>query len=223
MLEGGRGNSRDQWLADRDVIRVAEAVVVGAHPMLVAWADEATTNDMRAALGSTFARVTDPSVLESARRIANHGAKIAARPSADWRNLRGAVLELIAAKLVERRGEVPLIEQKVRLNHLDPPGVSEYLDVAVDQDPFEAYECKASAGGLNDLDLRQLDSVRRSAVALGRGAAVGVATFSTYRALEVRLRQLSVPKGLRHLCRQDLLELGDMHARRPLAKSMAHE
>jgi hypothetical protein len=219
MLEGGHDTSRDRWLCDRDVRAVAEAVVAGNHAQLVSWANEATASDMRGNLDDAFALIRDPTILACARRIASAGARI--NTSRDFGNLRGAVLELIVTKLVARHGATPISEQRVRLNHLRPAGITNPIEVVADGDPFEAYECKASAELLEPEDLIQLDAIRRSATAEGRSTAVGVATFGSSSALERRIRTMAVPKGLKHLCRDDLLELGDAPARRPLAQVMS--
>ena len=94
------------------------------------------------------------------------------------------------------------------------------LDIVVDADPFEAYECKYSPDWVNQEDLNALAAVRDAAVREGREGIVGLVTIDSWRAVEAAVAQLTIPGDIRHSCASDILELRDGPAQRRLARRM---
>jgi hypothetical protein len=217
MLSAVHDASRDRWFSNTSVTTIATAVVGEGNPRLVRWAKEAILTDTTATVSDEFGLGAAPSLLAAARRIASAGASILSEPHGELVNLRGAVLERIVYELVALRGASPVREQGVVLHQYRPARVSPPKEVVVDDDPFEAYECKRKSGRLDQPDLDQLEELRVSALTIGRAAAVGVATLDSWRALELAVAHLTIPGSIRHLCQSDLLELGDAPARRRLA------
>lgn len=221
MLAPERDTSRDHWLADPDVVAIAHAVIAAGEHHLVRWCNEATLKDTTQIVDDEFRVADRRRLLKAARTISEAGARIANRGGGDFGHLRGAVLELVVAELARGRGASVETEVRVLLHQLDPPGCTNPIDVVVDEDPFEAYECKAHPRSIKQDDLDQLQEVELSANAIGRDAVVAVATLGSRFALEQAVASLTVPAAIRHLCWSDLLEIGDAPPRRRLAKDMS--
>jgi len=221
VLSPERDSSRDKWLTDPDVMAIAKCVVETGEQHLVRWCNEATITDTTGSVDDEFRIADGGRLLRAARLISEAGARIVNRGPGDGGHLRGAVLELVVAELIRGRSALVTAEVPVVLHHLNPPGCTNPIEVVVDDDPVEAYECKAHPRSIRQDDLEQLDQVRQSSNAIGRNAVVAVATFGSRYALERAVASLTIPAAIRHLCQADLLEVGDAPPKRRLAKDMS--
>jgi hypothetical protein len=156
-------------------------------------------------------------IRKAGNQIATAGAAICARPQDEKGHLVGALVERLTFELIRKRGAAPDRERNVQLLG----AVSNPIEVVVDADPFEAYECKYSPARVNQGDLDQLEAIRTAAVAGGRLAVVGVVTLDSWRHLETAVALLMVPTHMKHVCASDFLELLDGPATRRLTKSMS--
>jgi hypothetical protein len=217
VLIGPRDTSRDRWFDDTAVKAIVDAILRIHDPRLVRWAKESTLHDTRGEVATEFRLVTDRDLRRAANQIATAGAKICAKSSAERSHLVGALVERLAYALVSRRASA----ERERRVGLSGTMTSNYLEVVVDEDPFEAYECKYSPGRLDQGDLDQLGSVRDAARRNGRAGIVGVVTLDSWRALQAAVASLLIAHDIRHTCATDFLELGDAPAARQLSKNMA--
>jgi hypothetical protein len=206
------------WFNDPQIVRIVRAILRGGDPRLVLWARESTQTDTRGQVRNQFALGSNPDLRKAANQIATAGAQICSRSAADRSQLLGALVERLAYELVATRASGLDRERKVQLNDR---AASNHLEIVIDEDPFEAYECKYSPARFNQGDIDQLEAVRAAAVRNGRRGVVGVVTLDSWRHLEQAVATLTVPRDLRHVCASDFLELQDGPPGRRLAKNMS--
>lgn len=218
LAVGDRNTGRDAYFFDPEAVKIADAVVGTRDPRLIRWVKESLLADTQGQVENEFRPGTAPEVIDAARVISAAGAVIIAKGPGVRGNLVGAVVERMAWLLVNSRTGTADRERKVDLGGGQR---SEHIEVIVDDEPFEAYECKRDPQGLDQNDLDQLAAIRRAAVTRGREASVGVVTLENWRTLERALTGLTVPTKLYHVCQADFLELGDAPAWRALQRNMA--
>jgi hypothetical protein len=201
-------------------VTIADEVRKHHEPALVKLARRALRGpvsevEIAAALG-----INAPSPLtKSARAIVAAGDRI--RGVADAKRqgrLRGAVLERLVHDLVKERE--PSLQREVEVA-IDPNGHSKKAwtdpkEIAVDADPFEAYECKVSPGWLNQADVDKMCDVADAADAAGVDSRPTIAVLSTAKDVQAQRAGLSIWRPLFVADIEDLVDLSFRPATRKL-------
>ena len=181
-------------LADADTAQrvLARAVMNGESSDAEGW---------RTAFPSLFeaAQPTDPGVaagrarseaiLEASLAVAAHGDEV--------RNqFRGAIIEALAALLLERRLGSEAIRRERRILFDGRAAEIHPYDVTVERPgSAEAYDCKWGARGINPEVLLQLDAAGSAAADEGVRLTVALVIFDARRSCAVRMARLTKPTG----------------------------
>lgn len=113
--------------------------------------------------------------------------EVAARGDETRSQVRGAIVEALAERLVARRTTRVRRERRVLFDGV-PSEIHPYdLTVEPEQGMAEAWDCKWGARGIRADVLHQLDDARRHAADEGTALLVGLVVFDARRSCEVRL------------------------------------
>ena len=192
--------------ADPLVARTAELLVSAdtAQRVLaraVMNGESADTESWRIAFPSLFADPTrgdtdaavrrdrSEALLEASLAVAAHGDEV--------RNqFRGAIVEALAARLLERRVGAAAIRRERRVLFDGRAAEIHPYDVTVERPAAaEAYDCKWGARGINPEVLLQLDAARAAAADEGERLTVALVVFDARRSCAVRMARLTAPSG----------------------------
>ena len=134
-------------------------------------------------------RARSEAVLEVSLAVAGHGDEV--------RNqFRGAIVEALTARLLERRvGPDPIRSERRILFDGRAAEIHPY-DVTVERPAAaEAYDCKWGARGISPEVLLQLDAARAAAADEGQRLTVALVIFDARRSCAVRMARLTAPTG----------------------------
>ncbi|HSW42634.1 MAG TPA: hypothetical protein VLM76_09015 [Patescibacteria group bacterium] len=166
---------------DVRLVRIARHAVVTPTPT--------PRPDLRAQLAAKGGSVSD-AVLDSAQVIAAAGARICGRPDPETRErLKGGLLERYVHDLVASRAPASVKREVLIELALHPHSGSPWSnpkEVVVDDEPFEAYECKWG-GAIDQGDVDELGDVLLSARTEGVDARPCVAIMCSERDLRTRI------------------------------------
>jgi hypothetical protein len=198
-----------------DVVAISSEVTKHHAPQLVKIARRAVLNgvkpddtELREMLG---VRAADD-VVASARAIAAAGNRIAAVADDTLRaRLKGAVLERLVHDLIAGRA-TPLREVEVEIPPAGHAGAAwtKPKEIVVDDDPFEVYECKVSAYGLDQGDFDELCDIGDQADGEGVDARPTIAILASERDIRARRATLNL---WRPIYFADLEEIADLRYR----------
>jgi hypothetical protein len=119
--------------------------------------------------------------------VAAHGDQIRSQ-------LRGAIVEALTERLLERR--TPAVRRERRILFDGVAAEIHPYDVTVEADAApEAYDCKWGARGISEDVLLQLDAARANAAAEGVRLLVGLVVFDAARSCAVRLSRSTSPRS----------------------------
>lgn len=137
------------------------------------------------------ARDRSDAILAASREVADRGEQARSQ-------FRGAIVELLAARLLAERSGPVRRERRILFDGR-PAEIHPY-DVTVERDGAgEAWDCKWGARGIKADVLHQLDDARRGAAAEGGRLLVGLVVFDARRSCEVRLVRERGPVALEGL------------------------
>jgi hypothetical protein len=166
---------------------LARAVMNGETTDPVGWrATFPTLFDTDAETAATGSVVRSEEILNAALAVADRGDEI--------RNqIRGAIVEALTARLLERRVGAAAVKRERRVLFDGVAAEIHPYDVTVERDgAAEAYDCKWGARGINADVLHQLDDARGHAADEGERLAVAL-VFDAQRSCEVRLARQGAP------------------------------
>jgi hypothetical protein len=108
--------------------------------------------------------------------------------------IRGAIVEALTARLLERRVGTAVVRRERRILFDGVPAEIHPYDVTVERDgAAEAYDCKWGARGIGADVLYQLDAARSNAAAEEAALRVAVVVFDAERSCRVRLARQTAP------------------------------
>lgn len=148
-------------------------------------------------------------LVDSGVAIAAAGNRIANIADIDTRRrLRGAILERLVHDLVSERA-APLREVDIAI---DPAGHSgrgwtKPKELVVDANPFEVYECKTSAHGIDQDDIDELADIAGKADAEGVESRPTLAVLSSEKVLRAHRAALRIWRPIYFSDLDDLVEL----------------
>lgn len=132
-------------------------------------------------------RVRSEAILAASLSVASRGDQIRSQ-------LRGAIVETLTERLLERRARPVRRERRILFDgvaaEIHPYDVTVEVEAAA-----EAYDCKWGARGINDDVLLQLDAARTNAEREGAKLRVGLVVFDAARSCAVRLSRSTAPRS----------------------------
>lgn len=132
-------------------------------------------------------RVRSEAILAASLSVASRGDQIRSQ-------LRGAIVETLTERLLERRARPVRRERRILFDgvaaEIHPYDVTVEVEAAA-----EAYDCKWGARGINDDVLLQLDAARTNAGREGTRLRVGLVVFDAARSCAVRLSRSTAPRS----------------------------
>jgi hypothetical protein len=141
-----------------------------------------------------FGPAAEPRVRARAAAILDASLAVAGRGNEVRSQFRGAIVEELTQRLIERRVGSDVVRRERRILF---DGVSAEIhpyDVTVERDPgAEAWDCKWGARGIAADVLHQLDDARRHAAGEGTRLRVGLVVFDALRSAMVRLARQTAP------------------------------
>ena len=140
-----------------------------------------------AATGVEASAADSEAILEVALAVADRGDEI--------RNqIRGAIVEALTARLLERRVGAAAVKRERRVLFDGVAAEIHPYDVTVEHEgAAEAYDCKWGARGINADVLHQLDDARGHAADEDERLEVALVIFDAQRSCEVRLARQGAP------------------------------
>ena len=134
-------------------------------------------------------RARSEAILEASLAVAAHGDEV--------RNqFRGAIVEAMTARLLERRVGADPIRRERRILFDGRAAEIHPYDVTVERPGgAEAYDCKWGARGIGPEVLLQLDAARSAAADEGERLTVALVIFDARRSCAVRMARLTAPTG----------------------------
>jgi len=145
---------------------------------------------------ATFPTVLGPGAAgrDQAEALLAASLEVAARGDEVRNQVRGAIVEALAERLVGRR--VGPVRRERRILFDGVPAEIHPYDLTVEAPGREeAWDCKWGARGINADVLNQLDDARRHAVDEDRRVRVGLIVFDLRTSCAVRLAGLTAPKA----------------------------
>ena len=134
------------------------------------------------------------SVRETAEAVLSVSLAVAERGEAVRSQVRGAIVEELTARLLERRVATSAIRRERRILFDGVRAEIHPYDVTVERDGGpEAYDCKWGARGIGDDVLHQLDDAQAHAVGEEVALRVGLVVFDARRSCDVRLARTTAP------------------------------
>jgi hypothetical protein len=119
--------------------------------------------------------------------------EVAERGEAVRSQVRGAIVEELTARLLERRADGAIRRERRILFDGVRAEIHPY-DVTVErEDRAEAYDCKWGARGISDDVLHQLDDARQHAADEEVALRVGLVVYDARRSCDVRLARSTAP------------------------------
>jgi hypothetical protein len=120
--------------------------------------------------------------------------EVAERGEAARSQVRGAIVEELTARLLERRVDGGAIRRERRILFDGVRAEIHPYDVTVEQDDrAEAYDCKWGARGISDDVLHQLDDARQHASDEEVALRVALVVYDARRSCDVRLARSTAP------------------------------
>lgn len=160
-----------------------------------------------------FGPAVDPAERARSEAILAAALEVAARGEQVRNQMRGALVELIAASLLSRRAGAAAVRRERRILFDGVRAEIHPYDVTVERDgAFEAYDCKWGARGINADVLHQLDDARSHAIDEEASLRVGLVVFDAERSCRVRLEQQTAPtQGIGLVSIETLQQLSERH------------
>lgn len=187
--------------ADAPLRVMARAVMNGESTHRATWT---------AMFPTLFGPSADSDVQEQADAILDVAVHVAERGEAVRSQFRGAIVEELTARLLDRRAAAATIRRERRVLFDGVRAEIHPYDVTVERDDGgEAYDCKWGARGISDDVLHQLDDARRHAEEEESSLAVALVVFDAQRSCDVRLARSTAPHdGITIVALETLDELG---------------
>jgi hypothetical protein len=141
-----------------------------------------------------FGPGADPSERERSEAVLAAALAIADRGEQARSQLRGALVEALAAGLLARRAGDAAVRRERRILFDGVRAEIHPYDVTVERPgAAEAWDCKWGARGINADVLHQLDDACANAEAEGETLRVGLVVFDAERSCRVRLARQTAP------------------------------
>ena len=175
--------------ADRAEMILARAVMNGTRTDPAAWRTMFPGRFGESA--SVDVRARAEAILAVALEVADRGEEVRSQ-------VRGAIVEALAALLLARRGPAfaTAVRRERRILFDGVPAEIHPYDVTVElAGRGEAWDCKWGARGIGPDVLHQLDDARRHAADEAERMAVGLIVFDAERSCRVRLERQTAPHG----------------------------
>jgi len=138
---------------------------------------------------NTATRARSEAILEVSLAVATRGDEVRSQ-------FRGAIVEALTAKLLERRIDAAAIRRERRILFDGRAAEIHPYDVTVERPAgAEAYDCKWGARGIGPEVLLQLDAARSAAMDEGQRLTVALVIFDARRSCAVRMARLTGPTG----------------------------
>ena len=135
------------------------------------------------------ARARSEAILEASLQVADRGEQVRSQ-------VRGAIIEELAAILLGRRVDPASVRRERRILFDGVRAEIHPYDVTVERDRgSEAWDCKWGARGINADVLHQLDDARANAAEEDERLLVGLVIFDARRSCDVRLARETAPAG----------------------------
>ena len=126
-------------------------------------------------------------ILDASLAVADRGEQVRSQ-------VRGALVEELAAQLLTRRVGTGAVRRERRILFDGVRAEIHPYDVTVERDgAAEAYDCKWGARGINADVLHQLDDARSHAADEDERLTVGLVVFDARRSCDVRLARQTAP------------------------------
>jgi hypothetical protein len=139
-------------------------------------------------------------ILAASLAVADRGEQVRSQ-------VRGAVIEELAALLLSRRVDPSAVKRERRILFDGVRAEIHPYDVTVERDgAAEAWDCKWGARGINADVLHQLDDARGHAVDEDQRLLVGLVVFDARRSCDVRLAHQTAPTGATRLVTLETLD-----------------
>lgn len=221
----GRPDARQESAFNhQDVVDITDALVANPDLRLLKLADTLSLvrevmsdQEVRDFIG--FSLLTDVKLGPVAMTVATKARDIATAPSRDDRmRRRGALLERLVHKLVERRLPTHTHhEHQVELTH-NPRSRIQWTrpkEVVADGPEFEVYECKSD--GLPDVaDIDELSDVRTTARAEGTDARPTIVTLGSEGSLRIQAKAWRLTETIFGVTADKILRLASEPPGKPI-------
>ena len=166
---------------------LARAVMNGETTDAAAW---------RTMFPSLFDQATDPEVRSGSEAMLSASLEVADRGEQVRSQFRGAIVESLTARLLERRAGDASVRRERRLLFDGVRAEIHPYDVTVERPGrAEAYDCKWGARGIGPDVLNQLDDARGHAADEDEPLAVALVVFDARLSCDVRLDRQTAPTG----------------------------
>ena len=166
---------------------LARAVMNGETTDAAAW---------RTMFPSLFDQATDPEVRSGSEAMLSASLEVADRGEQVRSQFRGAIVESLTARLLERRAGDASVRRERRLLFDGVRAEIHPYDVTVERPGHaEAYDCKWGARGIGPDVLNQLDDARGHAADEDEPLAVALVVFDARLSCDVRLDRQTAPTG----------------------------
>ena len=164
---------------------LARAVMNGETTDAAAW---------RTMFPSLFDSVTDPEVRSRSEEMLSASLEVADRGEQVRSQFRGAIVESLTARLLERRAGDASVRRERRLLFDGVRAEIHPYDVTVERPGRpEAYDCKWGARGIGPDVLNQLDDARAHAADEDEPLVVALVVFDARLSCDVRLDRQTAP------------------------------
>jgi len=164
---------------------LARAVMNGETTDAAAW---------RTMFPSLFDQATDPEVRSGSEAMLSASLEVADRGEQVRSQFRGAIVESLTARLLERRAGDASVRRERRLLFDGVRAEIHPYDVTVERPGrAEAYDCKWGARGIGPDVLNQLDDARGHAADEDEPLAVALVVFDARLSCDVRLDRQTAP------------------------------
>jgi hypothetical protein len=150
----------------------------------------------RTAFPSAFGGAVDAATRARSEAILEVSLAVAGRGDEVRSQFRGAIVEALTAKLLERRVDAAAIRRERRILFDGRAAEIHPYDITVERPTgAEAYDCKWGARGIGPEVLLQLDAARSAAADEGQRLTVALVIFDARRSCAVRMARLTGPTG----------------------------
>jgi len=166
---------------------LARAVMNGETTDAAAW---------RTMFPSLFDAATDPEERSRSEAMLSASLEVADRGEQVRSQFRGAIVESLTARLLERRAGDASVRRERRLLFDGVRAEIHPYDVTVERPGHaEAYDCKWGARGIGPDVLNQLDDARAHAADEDEPLVVALVVFDARLSCDVRLDRQTAPTG----------------------------
>jgi hypothetical protein len=176
-------------LADATPVQrlLARAVMNGESVDPDGWRTMFPTLFGPSATGDTVELARSEAILAASLAVADRGEQVRSQ-------VRGALIEEVAAQLLARRVGVDAVRRERRILFDGVPAEIHPYDVTVERaGAAEAYDCKWGARGINADVLHHLDDARTHALDEEERLTVALVVFDAQRSCDVRLDRQTAP------------------------------